>query len=174
MTDLDAPLTKPQLGRTPGRMLLEDRDSFRLASERLVVQAARQIEIFSYDLDAPVYDQIPILDAFKSLALHSRFSRLRILLQNNERVRLQGHRLLELIRRLPSRIEIRRPHADYVDNLENFLVVDRMGYVRRPIHSRYQGEGNFNAPAEAAKLSDFFAEVWECSEPDSQLRLLHL
>lgn len=167
-------LAERYLGQTPGRLVLEDRIAFLLTSQRMAEQATRQMEIFSYDLDAPLYDQIPFLQSMKSLALHSQFSRLRILLQNNERVRLRGHRLLELSRRLPSRIEIRRPHPDHIDHPENFLVIDRTGYVRRPIHSRYQGEADFNAPAKAVKLSDFFAQVWECSEPDSQLRLLDL
>jgi len=171
MSDL---LAEATLGQTPGRILLEDRRAFQLASQCIVEQATKRIEIFSYNLDAPLYDRAPFLQALKSLALHSRFSRLRILLQNNERVRVQGHRLLELSRRLPSRIEIRRPHPDYIDHLENFLVVDRVGYIRRPIHSRYQGEADFSAPAEAVKLSKFFSEVWQCSESDSQLRLLHL
>lgn len=174
MANLHALLAERCLGQSPGRILLEDKISFQLTSQRMTEQAARQMEIFSYDLDAPLYDQIPFLQALKSLVLQSRFSRLRILLQNNERVRKQGHRLLELSRRLPSRIEIRRPHPEHIDHLENFLVIDRTGYVRRPIHNRYEGEADFGAPSEAVKLSDFFADIWECSEPDNQLRLLHL
>ena len=78
------------------------------------------------------------------------------------------------MRQLPSRIELRRPHPDYVDHSENFLVVDRIGYIQRELYTRYEGTTDFYAPLEAQRLEDFFSDVWERSEPDSELRRLSL
>ena len=99
---------------------------------------------------------------------------IRILLQDNIRVQREGHRLVEMVRHLPSRIELRRPHADYIDHAENFLVVDGVGYIQRELYSRYEGVADFYAPLISQRLEDFFTEVWERSEPDTDLRRLSL
>jgi hypothetical protein len=158
----------------PGRIALEGVNAFQQASWRMAAQVSRGIDILSHDLEARLYDQQPFLAAVKQLAIHSRFSRIRILLQSNEKVRQQGHRLVQLANRLPSRIEIRRPHPDYIDLPENFLIADVSGYIRRHRSNGYQGEADYRNRLQATQLSRLFNEIWERSEVDSTLRHLHL
>ena len=162
------------LGDTPGRLELLGREMFGELCLLMAEQASRQIQIFSYDLDAPVFDRQPFIDALKSLVLQSRFSRIQILLQENQRVQKEGHRLIDLSRRLPTYIEIRRPHPDYRERRENFLVADRTGYIKRKSADRYHGEADFADHAEATRLSELFGGIWDCSEPDTDLRGLNI
>jgi len=173
-TEFSAILEQSVLGKTPGRILLSTKEQHREAAAQLVSQANRRISLFTYDLDAPVYDQSPFLDAIKRLAIQSPHSKISILLQDNQRVQRNGHRLIRLMRQLPSRIELRRPHPDYIEHPENFLLVDGVGYIQRELYTRYEGIIDFYAPLEVRRLEEFFSEVWEQSEPDSELRRLSL
>ena len=162
------------LGESGERLILHQRNDFLEAVEQMARQANRSIDIFTYDLDKPIYDQAGFLEAAKQLALGTPGIAVRILLQQSEKVQKEGHRLIDLARRLTSRIEIRRPHPDYIDHPENFMIVDRKGYVRRSQPDRYEGEANFCQPLEAKLLGEFFTEVWDRSEVDSTLRRLYL
>lgn len=162
------------LGESRDRLILHHRDDFRQIVEQMAQQASRSIDIFTYDLDKPVYDTPGFLEAAKQLALHTPGVAIRILLQQSEKVQKEGHRLVDLSRRLTSRIEIRRPHTDYIDHPENFMIVDRIGYIKRSQMERYEGEANFCQPYEAKILGEFFTEVWDRSEVESTLRRLYL
>ncbi|WP_428606205.1 acyltransferase [Sedimenticola sp.] len=162
------------LGESRERIILQGRAQFMQACESMAEQAQHQLDLFTYDLDKPLYDQNGFLDALKHLAIASRGICVRVLLQDSERARREGHRLVDLSRRLTSKIEIRRPHPDYIDHPENFIIADRMGYIRRRVAERYEGEAYFYHPIEAKLLTEFFNEVWERSEQDSTLRRLYL
>ena len=172
MIEKDKSETKPVLGKRAGIIPLRDAEEFLRISRLMADQATRQLDIFTYDLDSRVYDKKTFLKAVKALALSTGNARIRILLQNNERVQKEGHRLVDLARKLPSRIEIRRHNPEYIDHGENFMVVDATGYVRRRQHNRYEGEADFNDRRKAESYRDLFSAVWECSEPDSELRII--
>lgn len=162
------------LGENSDRIALSTQDELRQASLCLARQARHKVSIFTYDLEAPIYDQPPFIEALKQFAIHSHLAQIRILLQDNKRVQRDGHRILELCRRLPSRMELRRPPRDHVDHPENFLVVDGIGYIKRELYSRTDGFVDFHGPLEARRLEELFDKVWEHSEPDSELRRLSL
>lgn len=153
---------------------LDGVEEFRSASLQLAGQAQRSLEIFSYDLDATLYDQQPFISAVRKFCLRSQFSQVRILLQNNVQVQKQGHRLVELVRKMPSSMEIRRPSSDYIDHQKYFLVVDQRAYLRWGLSKRYQGYVASDYRLKAQRLSDLFNEIWQCSQSDSELRRLYL
>ncbi|MET0104546.1 MAG: acyltransferase [Sedimenticola sp.] len=168
--------TLPQqvLGENSGRIILQTVEENRLASLHMALQAKRHLDIFTYDFDAPIYNQRDFLDAVKQLAIRSRESRIRILLQENEKVQKQGHRFIELARRLPSAIAIRHPYKDYEDMPENFMIVDETGYIYRDTYTQYDADAVFSDRLAAGKLASLFNEIWERSESDSELRRLSL
>lgn len=170
MTTIDDAL----LGETSGQLHLNNIAACRDAALRLASQAKRSIYIFTYDLDSNIYDQTDFLEAVKDLAIRSEYSRVKILLQNNEKVQRQGHRLIQLWRRLTSKIEIRRPCQDHIDHPENFLLVDETGYLHRRLYSNYDAIVDFNSKFDTKMLNNFFHEAWEQSEPDTDLRVLHI
>ncbi|MCW8891595.1 MAG: acyltransferase, partial [Sedimenticola sp.] len=147
---------RQRLGETSERWVLQGRTAFQQASTLMAQQSTYRIDIFTYDLDKPLYDQIAFIDAIKALALHQRGISTRILIQNSQTVQSEGHRLIELARRLTSKIEIKRPHADYIDHAENFMIVDKTGYIRRKTADRYEGEANFSDRLGSKLLTEFF------------------
>jgi hypothetical protein len=167
-------ITDSILGEHSKRLSLQGRNQFQETSLCMAQQATHHIDIFTYDLDKPLYDQAEFIEALKSLAIHQRGIGIRVLIQNNEKVQREGHRLLELARRLTSKIEIRRPHTDFLDHTENFMIIDKIGYIRRKNAERYEGEANFCDRLESKLLSEFFSDVWERSEPESALRRLYI
>jgi hypothetical protein len=175
--DIDHYLQHPdayQLGSTDVDLRVASSTDNRHAALALTEQAKRSLHIFTRDLDAPVYDQTPFIQAVSALATRSRYSRIQILVQNTERAIKNGHRLIELSRRLSSFIELRKPHHDYREYNQTFLIADEVGLLRRPIADRYDGTLNFKAPLAAREYVDFFNQVWERSDGDPDLQQLHI
>ncbi len=162
------------LGSTDTEVRVASSADNRHAAQGLTEQAKRNLHIFTRDLDAPLYDQPPFIQAVSALATHSRYSRILILVQNTERAVKDGHRLIEMSRRLSSFIELRKPHYDYREYNQAFLIADEIGLLRRPVADRYDGTLNFKAPLAAREYLDFFKQVWERSEADPNLRQLHI
>jgi hypothetical protein len=175
--DIDHYLQHPdayQLGSTDAELRVASSTDNRHAAQALAEQAKRSLHIFTRDLDAPVYDQAPFIQAVSALATRSRYSRILVLVQTTERAVKNGHRIIELSRRLSSFIELRKPNSDYHEYNQAFLIADEVGLLRRPIADRYDGALNFKAPLAAREYLDFFNQVWERSEGDPDLRQLHI
>lgn len=137
-------------------------------------QATRHLRIFSRDLDARLFDNAGFMTACKALALHSRFSRIEILLIESRQVTAHGHRLLNLAKTLSSRIEIRQPEKQY-EKLRHFsLTVDGQGYVYRTMNERYEGLACYHDPRYCRELDRHFTEIWQRSHVDAELRNMRL
>ena len=160
------------LGRDADPIEISTGAEQRNAALALIAQSERTLAIYSHDLDHAVYDNPELVEAVRQLAIRSRVSEIKILVQNPQRIVQQGHRLIELGRRLESSIKIRKVTEEYQHYNGSFLVVDRRGVVHNKTGERYRATVNFNAPSEAALLLNFFDEVWERSEPDPELRVL--
>ena len=172
--NLESLIEKRQLGRDAGLITLETRAENRLICTHMAGQARHELCLFSRDLDKSIYDHVPFLDAVKSLALHSRTSRIRILLQDHERVIKYGHRFIELARHLSSSAEIRVPHGDWLSHAENFMLADRYGYVHRELSTRYEATADYHDPLAVQHMQNSFEEIWESAQVDLELRRLYL
>lgn len=167
-------LTLPILGETTDLFHLHNAEEHLIHAASMLRQAKRDLSLFTLNLDPPVYDQGAFLEGFKALALRSRFTRIRILLQDNTLVLQRGHRLIELAQRLPSVIEIRRPGEEYIDHPENFLLVDDCGYLHRKGAESYLGIACYHNRHRVNRLQALFDEAWECGTPERELAQLHL
>ena len=172
--NLESLIKERKLGRDAGLITLQDRADNRLVCAHMLSQVQRELCLFTRDLDKPVYDQAPFLTGVRELALCNRLSRIRILLQDHERVVKQGHRLIELVRHLSSSAEIRVPHGDWLAHPENFLLADQYGYVHRELSTRYEAKADYFAPLKVRHMRSQFDEIWESSQVDSELRRLYL
>jgi len=173
-SDEPVDLSLPQLGETSDLFHLHTPEDHLLHSAAMLRQAKRELALFSLHLDPAVFDQPSFLEAFKALALRSRFTRIRILLQDNVLVLQQGHRLVELAQRLPSVIEIRKPNEDYLNLPENFLLVDDCGYLHRKAPEIYTGIACYHNRHRVNRLLALFDEAWAYGTPDRELARLHL
>lgn len=153
---------------------LKDLTSIRQVSLQLASQARKHLSIFTPDLEPALYDQQAFLDTLTRLAISSARAQIRVLLLDHDTAVTQGHRLIELARRLTSHIEIRCPGEDFKDEGMNFLLADGLGYVYREPGRPHQARACFNQPRETQRLQGYFDAIWETGVPDSELRRLYL
>lgn len=163
-----------ELGTTARQIPIESGENNRIAALALAQQAQRSLRIFTRDLEAAVYNTQDFVEAVTKLATSSQYSIIHILIQDSGNVVKNGHRLVELSYRLSSKIKLRKPCHEYRNYNEAFLVADESGLIHKRLADRYEGVINFNDPPAARSLAKFFDEVWEKSEPDPELRRLHI
>jgi predicted GNAT family N-acyltransferase len=162
--------------RPPPRLVAVDSQEQALAATlELLTAARREACIYTRDLDPPLYDQEPVLEALKRLAIKGRGVGIRILVQEPRTPAQNGHRLIALAQRLASAFALRTPVEDEDRQYPSaFLLTDVPGYYFRALGSRYEGEAVTHAVGKHAQLLDFFNQVWERSEPSEELRRLSL
>ena len=163
-----------QLAGESRPLILENSsDNYGIALSMLQ-QTRRDVVIFSRHLDGRLYDTSEFIQALSHLAVQHPRCKIRLLLKDVEPLVKYGHRIIELSRRLSSMIGIRTIHEDYREYNEAYMVFDERGIIKRRYADRYEGIANFNDPKQARELLSFFNAVWNVSEPDPNLRRLHL
>ena len=163
-----------QLGVSSDEFETDSRSEVAGVAQRLAEQAQRLLLLHTENLSPEIYDRPAFLDAVRAFARRHGQSRFLILVQDARQAVQRGHRLIELSRQLNSTIEFRRPAHEYRHFHETFLLADTTGYLHRQIATRYEGTACFNAPGKAADREKYFMEVWERSEPELELKRLHL
>lgn len=135
-------------------------------------QARRELLLHDPLLEPALYDQWPFLEAVRQLALQRPALCVRILIFDPKAVNQRGHRLVELARRLSSRIAIQRVADEDQERLDAFLVIDATGYVHRPLAERMEAVADYCNPVFARRLVAEFEALWARSTPDLELRRL--
>lgn len=167
-------LQEQKLGESRGLLSLRSRDDNREAVLRMVQQGHRSLQLFSPNLDPRIFNTPEFIDAVKQLALANPRSKVYILILDPSEVVTRGHRIVELARRLSSHIFIHRADEEDKDRIDSFMIVDEVGLIRRAHNDRFEGAAEFNNPGEARLLIKTFNELWERSQPEPELRRLHL
>lgn len=160
--------------RSPAYRKLVTSEDNRNAAIELASGARISLALFTQDLEPAIYNTQEFVAAVQQLALRSRFSRIRIVASDPTAAIKDGHRLIELGRRLSSFIEFRRPSPDYATLPESFLIADETGLLYRPLGSRYEGFADTHNSFEARPHLRFFEEIWERAEPEPEFRGLSL
>lgn len=163
-----------RLGESTESFALEDSAGHGAAALALLSQATRSVHLFSHQLDRRIYDDKTLIAALTQMVLHSAQCKVLILVRDTNDIIHHGHRMIEAMRRIPSRMQLRKVHADYLNTSEEFMIVDETGILLRRIAARYAGSVIFNARKEARERVKFFNEVWRSSEPDPKLKHLSI
>lgn len=163
---------RTEISRPPATLIgSKTRTELQAIYLQIAALARFELSIYSRDLDAPILDQSEILDCLRQLSLQ-KGARIRILVQDRGRALRDGHRLLELARRMSSVFEFRSPQDEDLQYSSAFIVNDQNGYVLRDLATRFDSEGNlFDLPS-AQRLKRYFDEVWERSPITSEFRRL--
>ncbi len=145
---------------------------FDEVAAEIAANARRYVAILSPALDAAAFDTEALSDALRRLLLDSAQSEVRILLQSKAGVVGRGHRLLNLARRMPSRVKIRllRDHPDWDD--ETIVICDRDTTLFRPPGSGDRAFLESEVRPAAEQRLELFDSLWRYSEEDPDLRLL--
>jgi GNAT superfamily N-acetyltransferase len=149
------------------------REALTQATLQVIAEVRRELCIYSRDLDPAVLNTNALLEALRALCLRPGAS-IRLLLQDSSRAVKDGHRLIELARRLPSSIEFRCPQAEDLQYTGAFVLNDNFGFLARSFGDRFECEGDLYHIAENARLKRYFGEVWERARVASEFRRLSL
>ncbi len=140
----------------------------------LARSASRYLCILSPALDYKVFDNESLADAIGALARDSRQTSIRILIQDARPLVTRGHRLLELSRRMPSKVELRKlpEHPEW--RAETIVTRDKDGVLYRPGGSEERAFYEPDSRASTQRHIDLFDGLWRHGTRDAELRSLHL
>ena len=140
----------------------------------LATSAARYVAILSPTLDHAAFDHEELASALSALARGSRQTQVRILVANSSALVSRGHRLLNLARRIPSSVLIRRldDHPDW--NGQTLVIRDRDGVLYKPGGSGNDGFYEPSSRASTERHLELFNELWRHSVQDPNLRSISL
>jgi predicted GNAT family N-acyltransferase len=135
---------------------------------------SRTLRIYSQDLDHALFDREEVTDALSAFVRRGPPARLLILIHSSNAIVSRGHRLLELARRLNSKVEIRTVPGEIAEDNHSCVIADEQGFFLLPDHREYQALANRYDPVQAARLAERFDYLWERSDADPELRVLRL
>ena len=165
---------KYDLGRTDDAVDIGSREENCIAVTKMAQQCQRTIEIISRELDPDLFDTNEFLDAVKAMVLKNRRASVRILVFEPKAIVSRRHRLIDLIRTLPTYMEIRVPSPEYKNFNEMVFVADTTGYLHRLYTERFEGKTNFSDKRVARYLVKEFNEMWDKATQDINLRQLSI
>jgi N-acetylglutamate synthase-like GNAT family acetyltransferase len=146
----------------------------RAAVCNLLANARRTVVLLSPSLDPKLFAGDECLASVSAFARRSRHTRVLILVEDTKAIAASGHSLLELARRLPSKVLIRRLPDDREPPKNSYMVVDREAVWVMPDLDAPVGWTNQHDRMEARRLADEFMWLFERSSEDPELRLLSL
>ncbi len=144
------------------------------AVRHLLQQAHHSLDIFTQMLDHRLFDQDTVLDALRQLAVTNPRTKIRILIREPQILINQGHRILELQRRLTSYIDMRMTAPHYAQTGRMFVIADQRGYLYKESDERYEGLVSFYDPAQCRDWLNSFNDAWEHSQAITDFRRLHI
>ena len=163
-------------------LLGEDRDAWLFDRESTMVdlidsltgQARQRLWLYDRVLDHDLYDRLRFRELISGLARRHRLSDVRLLIHDDKPLVQRRHQIVELMRRLPSRIELRLVNEDYPVDDQPFLLADREGVVYR--HDFYKPEGfaTFANSGQVKLLAESFQRMWDAGRSSLELRELPL
>lgn len=134
----------------------------------------RSLHIYSPRLDHLLFDTQPVVDALSAFVRRGAPAHLRVLIHSSDLIVGRGHRLLELSRRVDSKIDIRRVPDELASDIHTYVTWDRRGYWLMPDYREYDGLSNLYDPVQASRLDERFEYLWERGLNDPELRTLRL
>lgn len=161
--------------RDLGALPAEDRPGVEVARLQLLVDARHVLAIHLPALDSEHFASPAELEQIRRIATSGRGARIRLLLHDPGAALRDSHRLLALMQRLSSVIQVRRP-VDEIDLAQRagWLLNDAGGYLFLPEYDRPQGRAARHDRAGQAPLAQQFDEIWERSVPATELQALGL
>jgi predicted GNAT family N-acyltransferase len=166
----------PDIGPLPDADLLRFAGELdcRQGLEACLSEPRRRLAILSQQLDHVLFDHPGVVEAMSAFARSAPAVQVRILISDSSLVVSRGHRLLELARRLDSRMEIRKVPEELAPTETSFVTWDEQGYFLMPDFRQYLASANRYDPVHARRLADQFAGLWARSASDPELRVLRL
>lgn len=163
-------------------LLASDTTSWKLAFEQdqlealraMGEQATRRLWIYDTTLSHALYDDGVLEAAVSRLARRSRHSDIRFLIHDDSPLVGRRHGLVDLMRRLPSRIGLRLVNTSYPHGDRPAMLVDDSGAISRHDFNAPEGFANASAPRRVRPRAETFERAWEYGRNSLELRDLPL
>lgn len=160
-----------RLGETSGRFAVHDIGAVSLELAR---QCQRQLRLFSQFLEPEWFDRPELAEALSALARRHRFTEIRLLIIDSRPLVGRGHSLLNLSRRLPTSIQLKRAQVEPRELKELMLIADDRGVLRWDMREPERAWADFNNLPMARDSAAQFDELWYRAVDDPELRTLHI
>ena len=162
------------LGKTSKSFLVSSRqENYDLLFD-MIGQSQHDLFVFSHNFDGALYDTNELAERLRKLLLNNKNSHARILVQDMNFLVKHGHRIVELGRRLPTSIEIREANKRFEHVNTCYAVADNHGVIFRTDAFRFDAKIDYHDPRLAKDLLKQFNEMWEQSEPSTEMQRLHI
>ncbi len=135
---------------------------------------SRIVRIYSQELDHSLFDRADVIERLSAFVRHGPPARLQVLIHSSSSIVSRGHQLVELARKLDSKIEIRTVPGELASDRHSCVIVDERGYFLLPDHREYLAMANAYDPVQAERLSERFDYLWDRSQTDPELRQLRI
>lgn len=162
------------LGQHTDLLSFDSRLQNRALITELCRQSSQHIRIFSQDLEPLIYDHTDILQTLTRLMTRNRRTRVQVLVKDATAAIQNGHRLIELSRRLSSSLSLHKMPDILKNDNSAYLIADDAGYCHKHQGHLYQGKACFNDKLKVRDMIKTFDEYWEQSHPDPELRRLYI
>lgn len=150
---------------------LDDLAALRQHALQCVQRGRRKLCILSNTLDPELYDRDEFRDALRDLVISDRYCEARILVKDIRPLVERGHRLLELSRRLSSKVLLRKLTVEPKLKDAGWMVVDTATLLFRHDEALHQGFVDYAAAPRCRQLLEEFTTLWELyGEADPALR----
>jgi hypothetical protein len=161
------PLSPPTNGPAPRlpaiRNHLATVEDVQTASTVMAMQASRVLAICTHELESPVFEYGPFVDAVKRFILGPRFSKVRVLVMDPGRVSYHRHSFILLARKLTSYIEIRNAAPALRGCPASFMIADRHATLYRLQSERWDGICDLQDRGVARVHLERFDALWHRS-----------
>jgi predicted GNAT family N-acyltransferase len=161
-------------GADSNAWLFEQEDTLLRLMDSVVGQARQRVWLYDRFLDHDLYDRARFGELLSALARRHRQSEVRILIHDEKPLVKRRHRLVELMRRLPSHISIRLINDELPFEDQPFLLADRSGLVFRHDYENPEGFAKFADGGRVKLLEDAFRRMWDGGRSSVELRQLPL
>lgn len=147
---------------------------FLLRARQIVASAKLDITLFSQGLDRRIYSSEEFIAPLQSFLLSHQRARLRVLVHTPALAMRTGHRLIELGRRLSSRIEFRELLPERKLMRKEFLIADETSLLISESDDQLEARYYPHAPLLARDQRREFDTWWQESPPAAEFRDLKL
>ncbi|WP_166265833.1 GNAT family N-acetyltransferase [Marinobacter caseinilyticus] len=160
----------------------QDNESWLFSSERdfialtdsIASQARQRLWLYDRLLDHDHFDRLRFRELLSNLARRHRLSEVKLLIHHDKPLVQRRHQIIELMRRLPSKIQLRLVSPDHPTDDRAFMIADRGALIVRHGFDQPEGFANFSAPGHVKRQAESFQRMWDAGRPSVELRQLPL
>lgn len=163
VSTMNTPFTGPE--HSP----LEGQATLKASLCELISQSRHQLYILAYDLDPLIYSNDDFNQQLSALARRSKRPNIRLLLHNANRLLSHPHRVLPLLQRLSSLIEVRQLNEQYKNQWQSYIITDQPAMLYQATYERYDAIVG-NDPRKIAEMRKQFEQMWQHSGIATTLR----